>query len=31
MLEKLKMEIDFNFQIIDISDSEDLIIKYAEI
>lgn len=31
MLEKLKTEIEFNFQIIDISDSEDLITKYAEI
>lgn len=29
MLEKLKTEIDFNFQIIDISDSEDLIKKYG--
>ncbi|PKO07537.1 MAG: hypothetical protein CVU41_02255 [Chloroflexi bacterium HGW-Chloroflexi-3] len=30
-LEKIKTEIEFNFQIIDISDSEDLIKKYAEI
>ncbi|MBW6472300.1 MAG: DUF2085 domain-containing protein [Anaerolineaceae bacterium] len=31
MLEKIKTEIDFNGQIIDISDSEDLIKKYADI
>ncbi len=31
MLEKLKTEMDFNIQIIDISDSEDLKNKYAEI
>jgi len=31
MLEKLNSEIDFNFQLIDISDSEDLIKKYAEV
>ncbi len=31
LLEKLKTEMDFNIQIIDISDSEDLKNKYAEI
>lgn len=30
MLEKLKTEIEFNVQLIDISDSEDLIKKYSE-